>query len=159
MAANWIVNSRTISAILYALFTQGCASGFVDSYVKGATEGVLGKDYISSPESAAALGQYAKTLEICKEYLSPQQFGLYTSDISWYVNYIDNALEQEAYTKAFNTTEPKKDECQKISYDAEAIHNIRLDQQRESVEAQKNRRTSQTNCVERNGGVSCTTSE
>ena len=159
MATNWVVNSRTISTILCVLFTQGCASGFVDSYVKGATEGILGKDYISTPESAAALGKYAKTLEVCKEYLSPQQFGLYTSDVSWYVNYIDNTLEQEAYKKSFNTTEPKKDECQKISYDAEAIHNIRLDQQRESIEAQKNRRTSQTNCVERNGGFSCTSSE
>lgn len=161
MATNWIVKSYVLSAILSILLVQGCSSEFADSYMKGYTEAVLGKDYISGPTAATTLGQYEKTLEVCKEHLSPQKFGLYTADVSWYKNYIDNASEQKAYMNAYISTAPKADECKKISYEAEAIHNIRLDQQRESEIQQEQRKSksSQTNCIETHNGLSCNTTQ
>lgn len=155
---NWIAKSGSITVIFSILLLQGCSSGTMDSVMKGYSDAVLGKDYISGPQLAAGLGEYAKGLEVCKEYLSPQQYGLYTSDISWYSNYIDNSTEQEAYMSAFNRTTPTIDECKKLPYDAETIHNIRLDQQRESLEFQNRRsRPSQTDCVETYNGLSCNT--
>lgn len=160
MVPKWILNGSSLVGIFSILLIQGCSSGFVDSYMKGYTEAVLGKDYIPTPELAAELGKYAKGLEVCKKQLSPQEYGLYTSDVAWYASYIDNSSEQGEYTYAFNTTNPTPEECKELPYVGEKIHNIRLTHQKESLEAQNRRsQSSQTNCVETYNGLSCNTTQ
>ncbi|MNJ39287.1 hypothetical protein D3C77_341560 [compost metagenome] len=155
---NWITKSGSITVIFSILLLQGCSSGTMDSVMKGYTDAVLGKDYVSGPELAAGLGEYAKILDVCKKQLSPQEYGLYASDVAWYAKYIDNPTEQEAYTKAFNTHIPTSDECKELSYNAEVIHNIRLNHQKESIDFQNRKsQSSHTNCVETYNGLSCNT--
>lgn len=79
---------------------------------------VFGKDYIAGSAASAALGEYERTLNVCKGKISPQAFGLYAADVAWYKSYINNPSEQEAYKNAFDKTTPQANKCQKLSYDA-----------------------------------------
>ncbi len=158
MATNLIVKRSAFSAIISILFLQGCSSEVMDGLMKGYADSVLGKDYIPTPELAAELGKYAKGIEVCKEQLSPQQYGLFSSDVAWYASYIDNSSEQGEFRYAFNAYNPTSEECKELPYYGESVHNIRLTHQKESIEAQNRRsQSSHTNCVETYNGLSCNT--